>query len=162
VVSLLAAAVIAPTPKALLAGLLQAPIASSELPLGFSRPRAARQPLQANGITYHAVGQVAVALRGPDREDAFAYEVFKTRRDALADLHHPDLRHGVRLVGSVPGIENAILLRASSGGAVIADAVTVVDNVLVQAVTSSARGNPAGAIALLKAAIAHLKKVERR
>ena len=157
----MAAVAIALTPQALLAKLLRTPVTRSELPFGFSAPRVARQPLQANGIKYHAVGQVAVALGGPDREDAFAYEVFKTRRAALADLHHPVLTAGVRIVGSVPGVKNGVLLRSEGAGGVIADAVTVVDNVLVQAVTSSRRGNPAAAIALLKAAIAHLQRVER-
>jgi hypothetical protein len=159
-VPLLAAVAIAPPPQTLLAKLLKTPVAKSELPFGFSKPRIAKQPLSANGIKYHAVGQVAVALQGPDQEDAFAWEVFKTRRDALADLHHPALANGVRLAGTVPGVKDGVLLRRKLNGLELADAVAVVGNVLVQAVTASPRGNPAAAVALLKVAIAHLHEVE--
>jgi hypothetical protein len=159
VIALLAAAAISPTPQALLTKLLRTPIAKSELPAGYSKPRLARQPVGANGTKYHAVGQVAVLLAGPDREDAFAWEVFRTRTDALADLRNPALTNGTRLVGTVPGVKDGLLLRGRLNGLELADAVTVVDNVLVQAVTASPRGNPAAAITLLKAAIAHLRKV---
>ena len=159
-VPLLAAAAITLPPNTLVARLLATPVARSELPAGFSKPRVAKQPLGPNGIKYHAVGQVAVSVTGPDAEDAFAWEVFKTAKAARADLHHPSLTNGVRIVGTLPGITDGILLRGRLNGQELADAVTVVGNVLVQAVTASPHGNPGGAIALLKAAIAHLKKVE--
>lgn len=158
-IALLAAAAISPTPQALLTKLLHTPIARAELPSGYSKPKLARQPLGANGKKYHAVGQVVVLLAGPNRQDAFAWEVFQTRKDALADLHHPALTNGTRLVGTVPGVKDGVLLRGQVNGLALADAVTVVDNVLVQAVTAAPQGNPAAAIALLKTAIAHLKKV---
>jgi hypothetical protein len=151
--------VIALPPQALLEKLLRTPIVQAELPPGYSKPKVARQPLGANGTKYHAVGEVAVLLAGPNLEDAFAWEVFRTRKDALADLHNPALTNGTRIVGTVPGVKDAILLRGQSSGRELADAVTVVDNVLVQAVTASRRGKPAAAISLLKAAIAHLRKV---
>jgi hypothetical protein len=159
VIALLAAAAISPTPQALLAKLLQTPIARAELPSGYSKPKIARQALGANGKRYHAVGQVVVLLAGPNRQDAFAWEVFQTRKDALADLHHPALTNGTRIVGTVPGVKDGVLLRGQLNGLELADAVTVVDNVLVQAVTASPRGNPAASIALLKTAIAHLRRV---
>jgi hypothetical protein len=159
VIALLAAAAISPTPQALLTKLLQTPIAPSELPSAYSKPKVARQPLAANGKKYHAVGQVVVLLAGPNQEDAFAWEVFRTRKDALADLHHPVLTNGTRLAGTVPGVKGGVLLRGRLNGLELADAVTVVDNVLVQAVTAAPHGNPTAAITLLKTAIAHLRKV---
>jgi hypothetical protein len=159
VIALLAAAAISPTPQTLLTKLLRTPIAQAELPSGYSKPEIARQPLGANGKRYHAVGQVVALLAGPNRQDAFAWEVFRTRKDALADLHHPALTNGTRLVGTVPGVKDGVLLRGQLNGLELADAVTVVDNVLVQAVTAAPQGNPAAAIVLLKTAIAHLKKV---
>jgi hypothetical protein len=161
VIALLAAAAIAPAPPALLTKLLQTPITRAELPSGYSKPRIARQALGANGRKYHAVGQIVVLLAGPDRQDAFAWEVFRTHADALADLEHPALTNGTRIAGTVPGVKHGILLRGTLNGLELADAVTVVDNVLVQAVTASPQGNPAASIALLKAAIAHLKKATR-
>jgi hypothetical protein len=159
-VALLAAAAISPTPQALLAKLLHTPITKAELPFGYSAPKVAKQPLGPNGKKYHAVGQVAVLLTGPDREDAFAFEVFPTRKDAVADLDNPVLTNGVRIVGTVPGVANGVLLRGRASGLELADAVTVVGNVLVQAVTASPRGDPGAAISLLKAAVAHLKKIQ--
>jgi hypothetical protein len=159
VIALLAAAAISPTPQALLTKLLQTPIARAELPSGYSAPKVARQPLGANGTKYHAVGQVVVLLAGPNQQDAFAWEVFRTSKDAIADLEHPALTNGTRVAGTVPGVKHGVLLRGRLNGLQLADAVTVVGNVLVQAVTASPQGNPAASIALLKAAIAHLKKV---
>ena len=159
-VALLAAVAISPTPKALLTKLLRTPIAKAELPFGYSKPRLAEQPLGASGKKYHAVGQVAVLLTGPDSEDAFAWEVFRTRSDAVADLRHPVLANGTRIVGTVPGVEDGVLLRGRANGLELADAVAAVGNVLVQAVAASPRGDPAAAIVLLKAAIAHLRKVQ--
>jgi hypothetical protein len=159
VIALLAAAAISPTPQALLTKLVETPIAQAELPAGYSQPKIARQSLGANGRRYHAVGQVVVLLAGPNRQDAFAWEVFKSHEDALGDLHHPALSNGTRIVGTVPGVKDGVLLRGQLNGLQLADAVTVVDNVLVQAVTASPQGNPAASITLLKTAIAHLKKV---
>jgi hypothetical protein len=159
-VALLAAVAISPTPQAVLTKLLHTPISKAALPFGYSKPKVATQPLGANGKKYHAVGQVAVLLTGPNREDAFAFEVFRTRQNALEDLRNPVLTNGTRIVGTVPGVGDGVLLRGQANGLELADAVTVVGNVLVQAVTASPRGNPAAAIVLLKAAIAHLKKVQ--
>jgi hypothetical protein len=159
-VPLLAAVVISPTPQTLLTKLLRTPITKAELPFAYSKPKVAKQPLGASGKRYHAVGQVAVLLTGPNPEDAFAWEVFRRRVDALSDLHHPVLTNGTRIVGTVPGVKDGVLLRGRANGLELADAVTVVDNVLVQAVTASARGDPAAAIVLLKAAISHLRKVQ--
>src|SRR5207248_1921893 len=108
---------------------------------------------------YHAVGQVAVLLQGPDTEDAFAWEAFKTHANAIGDLDHPALSTSVKIVDTVPGYKESLLLTGTLGGKKLYDAVTVDGTVLVQAVTLSARGNKAGAIALLRAAVKHLRAV---
>ena len=143
----------------LLTKLLKTPIKASELPAGFSKPKIARQPLGTNGKKYHAVGQVAVLLQGPDTEDAFAWEAFKTHANAIADLDHPALSTSVKIVDTVPGYKESLLLTGTLGGKKLYDAVTVDGTVLVQAVTLSPRGNRAGAIALLRAAVKHLHAV---
>jgi len=149
------------TPQALLTKLLKTPIKAAELPAGFSQPKIGRQALSSNGIKYHAVGQVAVLVHGPDVEDAFTWEAFKTHADAIADLDHPNLSTGVKIIDTVPGYRESLLLTGTLSGKKVYDAVTVVDNVLVQGVTVSARGNKTGAIALLRAAVKHLQLVRR-
>ena len=153
------AGVTALTPQALLTKLVTTPIKAAELPAGFSKPKIARQPLTANGRKYHAVGQVAVLVQGPDTEDAFAWEAFKTHANAIADLDHPVLTTHTKIVDTVPGYKESLLLAGTLSGKKVYDAATVVDNVLVQAATVSARGNRAGAIALLRAAVKHLQRV---
>ncbi|HSX21829.1 MAG TPA: hypothetical protein VLE97_03540 [Gaiellaceae bacterium] len=156
---LLGSAALVLTPADLLTKLLETPIKAAELPAGFSKPEIARQPLTANGKKYHAVGQVAVLVQGPDAEDAFAWEAFKTHANAIADLDHPVLTAHTKIVDTVPGYKESLLLAGTLSGKRVYDAVTVVDTVLVQGVTVSARGNKAGAIALLRAAVKHLQRV---
>lgn len=156
---LLTSAALVITPADLLTKLLKTPIKASELPAGFSKPKIARQPLGANGKKYHAVGEVAVLVQGPDVEDAFAWEAFKTHADAIADLDHPALSTSTKVIDTVPGYKESLLLTGTLSGKKVYDAVTVVDNVLIQGVTVSAHGNRAGAIALLRAAVKHLARV---
>jgi len=159
-IGVLAAAVLAAlTPQALLTKLLTTPIKASEWPKGYTKLKIGRQPLSANGIKYHAVGQVAVLLKGPDVEDAVTWEAFKTQANAIGDLDHPDLSTGVKIIDTVPGYKESLLVTGTLAGNKVYDAVTVVDNVLVQGVTVSKRGNKAGAIALLRAAVKHLQSV---
>ena len=156
---LLGSAALAITPAGLLTKLVKTPIKAGELPAGFSKPKVARQPLSANGRKYHAVGQVAVLVQGPDTEDAFAWEAFKTHANAIADLDHPTLSTHTKIVDTVPGYKDSLLVAGTLSGKKVYDAVTVVGTVLVQGVTVSTRGNRAGAIALLRAAVKHLQRV---
>jgi hypothetical protein len=156
---LLSSAALVITPADLLTKLLKTPIKASELPAGMSKPRLARQPIGANGKKYHAVGEVAVLVKGPDSEDAFAWEAFKTHANAIGDLDHPALSGGMKVLDTVPGYKDSLLLTATLNGQKLYDAATVDGTVLVQAVTVSPRGNKAGAIALLRAAVKHLQRV---
>ncbi|HLY94788.1 MAG TPA: hypothetical protein VKP14_08085 [Gaiellaceae bacterium] len=153
------AAVVTLTPQALLTKLVNTPLKASELPFGMSKPQIARQPLGSNGVKYHAVGEVAVLVHGPDSEDAFAWEAFKTHAAAIADLDHPALSKTVKVVDTVPGYRDSLVLVGTVSGKQLYDAVTVDGTVLVQAVTVSTKGNRAGTIALLRAAVRHLRAV---
>jgi hypothetical protein len=149
------------TPQALLTTLLKTPIPNAELPSGFSHARTEKQALTANARRYHAVGLVDVALRGPDDEDAFAWIVFPGHADAIADLDHPVVGNGVRVVNTVPGIKESLVLTGSLNGKKVTDAAAVVGNVLVQGVVASSKVRVPTAIILLHAAMAHLKNVRR-
>ena len=147
------------SPQALLSTLLKTPIPSADLPSGFSHARTEKQALSANARTHHAVGLVDVAVKGPDSLDAFAWIVFTKHGDALADLDNPAVGNGVKVVGVVPGIRESLVLTGLLNGKHITDAAAVSGNVLVQGVVVSRAVRQPTAILLLKAAIAHLKKV---
>ena len=147
------------SPQTLLSTLLKTPIKTAELPSGFSNARAERQALSANARKHHAVGVVDVAVKGPDSLDAFAWIVFTKHGDALADLDNPAVGNGVKVVGVVPGIRESLILTGLLNGKRVTDAAAVSGNVLVQGVVVSAAVRQPTAILLLKAAIAHLKKV---
>ena len=149
------------TPKALLTTLLKAPIPNAELPHGFSHAQAEKQALTANARKYHAVGLVDVALTGPDAEDAFAWIVFPSHANAIADLDHPVVGNGVKVIDTVTGIKESLILTGSLNGNKVTDAAAVVGNVLVQGVVASSKVRVPTAIILLKAAMAHLKHVQR-
>ena len=149
------------TPQALLTTLLKAPIPNAELPHGFSHARAEKQALTANARKYHAVGLVDVALKGPDAEDAFAWIVFPSHANAIGDLDHPVLGNGVKVVDTVTGIKESLILTGLLNGNTVTDAAAVVGNVLVQGVVASSKVRVPTAVILLKAAIAHLNHVQR-
>src|SRR5581483_9560683 len=144
------------TPQALLTTLLKAPIPNAELPHGFSHAQAEKQALTANARKYHAV-----ALTGPDAEDAFAWIVFPSHANASADLDHPVVGNGVKVIDTVTGIKESLILTGSLNGNKVTDAAAVVGNVLVQGVVASSKVRVPTAIILLKAAIAHLEHVQR-
>jgi len=149
------------SPQALLTALLKSPVPDAELPHGFSHARAEKQALTANARKYHAVGLVDVALNGPDTEDAFAWIVFPSHADAIADLDHPVLGNGVKVIDTVTGIRESLVLTGSLNGDAVTDAAAVVGNVLVQGVVASSKVRVPTAVILLRAAMAHLKHVQR-
>src|SRR5579872_4282463 len=156
---LTATSLAAMSPQALLTTLLKTKIAASELPLGFSNARAEKQQPSANARKHHAVGLVDVALKGPDSEDAFARIVFKSHADAIADLDNPAVGNGVNVIDGVPGIKESLMLTGTLNGRRITDAAAVDGNVLVQGVVVSSTVRKPTAIILLKAAIAHLRRL---
>lgn len=147
------------TPQGLVATLLRAPFRASELPHGFTHARVERQAVSANGRAYHAVGLVDAALAGPDTEDAVAWVVFPSHKDAVADLDNPAVGNGIKVIDVVPGIRTSLVLTSTLNGATITDAAAVVGNVLVQGVVGSNAVRTPTAIILLKAAVAHLRRL---
>src|SRR5438445_9800519 len=115
------------TPQALLTTLLKTPIPNAELPGGFSHAQAEKQALTAKARTYHAVGLVDVALKGPDALDAFAWIVFPSHADAIADLDHPVVGNGVKVVDTVTGIKERLILTGSRNGNKVTDPAAAVD-----------------------------------
>ena len=159
VILMSSAALAGMSPQALLTTLLKTPIPRAELPSGFSNAQTEKQALSANARKHHAVGVVDVAVKGPDSLDAFAWIVFTKHGDALADLDNPAVGNGVKVVGVVPGIRESLVLTGLLNGKHITDAAAVSGNVLVQGVVVSSAVRQPTAILLLKAAIAHLRKV---
>ena len=147
------------SPQALLTSLLKTKIAASELPIGFSNARAEKQALSANARKHHGVGLVDVALKGPDSVDAFAWIVFPKHANAIADLDNPTLGNGVKVIDVVPGIKESLVLTGTLNGKKITDAAAVDGNVLIQGVVVSSTVRTPTAIILLKAAIAHLRRL---
>ena len=156
---LVAGALAGMSPRTLLTALLNTPVHDSELPHGFSHAQIEKQPVSVNGRKYHAVGLVDVALKGPDAEDALAWVVFSRHADAIGDLDHPAVANGVKVVDTVPGLRESLLLTGTLNGKKVTDAAAVVGNVLVQGVVASSQVREPTAILLLKAAIAHLRRV---
>jgi len=153
------AAVAGLTPQALVTRLLKTPVRASELPHGFTHAQVEKQAASANGRKYHAVGLVDALLKGPDVEDAVAWVVFPDHKHALEDLDNPAVGNGVKVIDVVPGIKASLVLTSTLNGATITDAAAVVGNVLVQGVVGSTTVRTPTAIILLKAAIAHLRRV---
>jgi len=148
------------TPQALLTSLRTTPIRDTELPSGFTHAQIEKQALSENARKYHAIGLVDAALHGPDTVDGLAWIVFTRHADAIGDLDHPVVgTNGVKLVDTVPGIKESLILTGTLNGKRVTDAAAVAGNVLVQGVVVSSSVHEPTAILLLKAAIAHLKRV---
>jgi len=178
--ALVASSAIAATPRTLYTALLTTAYPDSQLPSGFSSAKISLQTPGKNATHYHAVGEVAVEVLGPDPNDGIGYVVFANNADALGDLNHPTLSTSgakIRIVpGGVPGLKlpghmwTGALTGTNGLGKKITDGLTlvaVVDHgVLVDAYTDSASntesGNIPAAIALLRSAIRHLNAVESK
>ena len=148
------------TPKALLTSLRTTPIRDAELPSGFTHAQIEKQALSENARKYHAIGLVDAALRGPDTVDGLAWIVFTKHADAIGDLDHPVVgTNGVKVVNTVPGIKESLILTGTLNGKSVTDAAAVVGNVLVQGVVVSSAVREPTAVLLLKSGIAHLKRL---
>ena len=148
------------TPHALLTALRTTAIRDAELPPGFSHAQIEKQALSKNARKYHAIGLVDAALRGPDTVDGIAWIVFPMHADAIGDLDHPVVgTNGVKVVNTVPGIKESLILTGTLSGKNVTDAAAVVGNVLVQGVVVSSAAREPTAVLLLKTAIAHLHRV---
>ena len=65
----------------------------------------------------------------------------------------------MKVLDTVPGLRESLLLTGTLNGKKVTDAAAVVGNVLVQGVVASSQVREPTAILLLKAGIAHLRRV---
>jgi len=165
------------TPQSLYSALLTKPFPDSQLPSGFSSARVTMLTPSSGARRYHPVGEVAVAVDGPDPDDGFSYGIFTKHSDALSELNHPTFSSSEKLrivPGGVPGfpkLPGHMWTGSVTGknvlGKTITNGLTIVavvqGNVIVDAFTGSAdnmeSGNVPAAIALLRSALKHLAKV---
>jgi hypothetical protein len=166
------------TPQALYTALLTKAYANSELPTGFSSAKVSLSNPSSQAKTYHIVGEVTVAVHGPDPDDGLVFYVFRDAAGARADLAHPNLSGGtkVHIVGKVPGytLPSVFVTGSITGknalGKTITNGVTGVfvatGNVIAGAFTDSAdntdSGNVPAALSLLKSGLNHLKAITAR
>jgi hypothetical protein len=177
-VCVVAAATAAPaiSPAKLYQALLTRPYPDSQLPSGFTSAKVGLSTPSKTGLRYHAVGEVTVAVDGPDPDDGLGFNVFPNHSDALGDLNHPTFTgQKVHIVpGGVPGYANlpghmwtGSITGKNAFGKTITNGVTLVavvrNNVLVQAATDSAdnadSGNIPAALALIRSGLRHLSSV---
>lgn len=171
-----AAATGARSPHSLYTKLLTTAYPDSQLPNGMFSAKVSLSQPSANGRRYHVVGEVQVAVDGPDPDDGITYMVFPNAADAHADFTHPSVTDAhERPVGNVPGyrIPSRWYVGSVTGknafGKTITNGITALfvqkGNVLVGAVTDSAdntdSGNTPAALQLLKSALKHLAAVSR-
>jgi hypothetical protein len=157
----------APTPAQLLQKIAVSPWPVADLPAHVTIKQIGSIPISTQGKKYHAAGEIGFILKGPDPNDEIVFEVFPTAADAVGDIRHPHLNAGDVTHGRVPGVPDSLRLTTSAtqnGAKVgISIAAAVHGNVIVQAVTTSKtsakHGNDAMVRALLKAGLAHLKKL---
>jgi hypothetical protein len=173
VVMAVLAATAAASPKTLYAALAKA-YPDSELPAGFSAAKVTRATISVTALRHRAVGEVAVAVKGPDPGDFVFYVIFPKHADALADLADARLGGQEHRVGKVPGYKlpsswYAGTYTQTTKGKKVTHGLTgmfVVDgSVLVVVVTDSVKkgsGNVPAALALLKSSLTHLHRVEAK
>lgn len=162
----------ATTPKRLYRALLTTAYPGSQLPIGFFSTKVSPSAASKQARTYHVVGEVQVAVNGPDPADEIFYYVFPNATDARGDLAHTKLVENLHLTpvrmpsyptlpshmyaGSITG-QNGFGTKVTYGFTV---AFVAKGNLIVGAFTDSAdnteSGNVPAALDLLKAALRHL------
>lgn len=172
-----------PTPlaaaaAAVFARLSAAPITAEELPQGISAPQQAPGAAvqEANAPVAGLVGELDVRLSGPDERDLLAYLVFPSEAAAIAAFATQAAGHNARdpVLFTPSGISYPS--RCASGSVPTANGVTLGTTICyvrigyVEVVGLSARrdasgrspqGDPALAIALARAGVQHMLRVQR-
>ena len=168
------AATAAASPKTLLTALAKA-YPDSQLPSGFSSAKVSRANPSSAAVRHHAVGEVAIAVKGPDPGDFIFYVIFSKPAEAGIDLAEARLGGTSHRVGKVPGYKLPSSWYTGSDTSKNAQGKTVTHgltgmfvadgSVLVAVVTDSTHkgsGNVPAARALLKSALARLHRVEAK
>ena len=157
----------AQSPSALAAALAHTKVTAAQLPHGYKSPVVAAYKLSAGDKTHGAVG--AASITADHGAELVIYLVFKTAAEAKADFEHGNFANVSHKAApsSIPSPN--VEVNTSTTGKVGANTVTIgiteiafpYENVLIQAATSSqtstTHGDVAGAAALAKFALAHLK-----
>ena len=155
-----------PRPEVLLDALLRTPFDAGELPAGFSAAGVLPGPLSEAARVHHAVGAVAVDVRGPDEDNFIGSWVYPTEADARGHFESPTIET-FRPAGFTHPAQcfTAPLRRGDEryGGT---GCIVLVGNVEVLAASilrgDTGRGNDGHAIALAQAGVAHLERVRGR
>ncbi len=170
------AATASASPKSLYTALLTTAYPDSQLPSGFSSAKVSLEQPSSKAKGHHVVGEVGVAVDGPDPDDAIFYAVFPNPSDARADLSGAKPPGSVHVQGKVPGYKlpsiwfTGSITGKNAFGKTVTNGITVLavadGSVLVGVVTDSAdtidSGNVPAALALLKSARRHLHAVQAR
>ena len=155
--------------------LLTASYADAQLPGGFTAAKVSRLTPSKQGNRFHVVGEVQVAVHGPDASDGMFFVVFPNAADARGHLARAKVSGTLHLVSgrvsTYPTLPGHVYAGRISGqsvqGGKVTDGVTLVvvakNNVLVEAFTTSAdranRGNTRNALLLLDSALRHLRNL---
>lgn len=167
-----------PSPKAVFTALLTTAYPDSQLPHGFSSAKVGLSQPSSNAKNYHVVGEVEVAVDGPDPDDGLSYYVFPDAASAQGDLTHPRPSSGEKIhnMGRVPGYSQpstwvvGSITGKNAFGKTVTNGVTALavreGNVLIAVYNDSSdnpdSGNMPAALALLKSAIKHLHAVQAK
>lgn len=163
------------SPTRLYTALLTTSYPNSQLPSGFFSAKVSLYTPTSRAKSHHVVGDVQVAVDGPDVADAIFYFVFPTPADARADFNGAE-GSGVHVVGKVPGYKipsrwvTGSITGKNAFGKTVTNGITGMyvreGSVLVTSFTASSEstdsGNVPAALALLKSGIRHLQRVEAR
>jgi hypothetical protein len=157
------------SPADLATALAHAKVTGAQLPDGYKSPVVAAYKITAGDKKHGAVGGASIVADNGGQ--VVIYIVFKTSAQAKADFEHGNFGSASHKAapGSIP--KPNVEVNTSTSGTVGANTVTIgitdvafpYKNVLVQAATSSQtntkHGDVAGAVALARFALSHLKSV---
>jgi hypothetical protein len=168
VAAVLAGAGSASTATDLYKALRTAPYPDTALPAAFSSAKVLTKPPGSSARADGAVGVVEVDTNGPDPSDGVLFVVYASQGNAsLADALPPDLK--LHPAGKVPGHASSGMFTGSftttdaisqTSSRTATYAVVQQGNVVVAGFTSTSyahTGNAAGAVALARSGLAHLK-----
>ena len=159
----------------LYAALLTTTYPKAQLPGGFTSAKVSRLTPNKQGHRDHVVGEVQVAVDGPDATDGIFFVVYPSASAAKGDLARANVSGTLHLAASqvptyptLPGrVYNGRIAGPTVMGGKVTDGFTLVivaeRNVLVEAFTASAdrtdSGNEPAALLLLKSALHHLANI---
>lgn len=160
------------TPQALLDRLLNAPFNQSELPAGFAKPTVSKGSLNEGPKAFRAIGEADVDMLGPDPYNGIIYIVYPTEADARGNFQNIAPTSSVTGTGQFtpPGFTDPIKCLTGTGtiqgqNAGTTGCVLLTGNVEVQGLSvltgaNVTHGNNDNAVALVKAGLAHLQRVQ--